>query len=296
MTIWSMGGPSQEVIQIGPLLIDKFRHCRVVDLGAGAGRNSVFMSGIGADVTAVERSNALADQARRNQSSLGTRFRVVELDASEFSPDPGVALCIALGILHFVPSDQALALVERMKSATATGGVHLITIAHEPGGGALAHQGHLNSISAADLLDAYRDWTCLAHETYVKRDYHLNNEYHVHSIDKLVFCNATSVASAPIKSTAMKLRSRPDQAVLEQYLSSDPLNISTLAVLRRDLGAEDSIHEFAAAGKQMSLLMRRDGYALQIAFWGRSKCYFENGILVGHARYDSTAFHTYERG
>lgn len=90
---------------------------RVLDLGCGSGRDSLFFKGLGYDVTAVDGSTEMCIQAEKNigQPVINMTFDKLEYD-SEFD---GIWACASL--LH-VPSGEIEKVLKAIEKALKTGG------------------------------------------------------------------------------------------------------------------------------------------------------------------------------
>lgn len=293
-----MGGPSFEVLEIGRALTRSGAGRRALDLGAGSGRNALFLASEGMSTTAVERDQALIAEALRAQAASGISFSIEESHVETFGFTGPFDLCLVLGILHFLPFETALDVVQSLKAETAPEGIHVIALSHRRPGehfaNSLAAQGHLNSVRPNDVLSCYSDWDLLAHETYVKRDTHADGVVETHPIDKLVFARSGTSAADRIQVRALPLGSRPDQPGIDAALESLDFGTASIDHVRGQLGAEDVWATATAARPQLGFLTPSpQPYEIAVGFWGRTKGYFENGMLVGTARYLTDSFHRF---
>ena len=74
-----------------PLLVeavDSLKPGKALDLACGAGRNSLYLAGLGWKVTAVDRSAAALRLLRRHAGRLSLDIRQVDLERGEFPIDP----------------------------------------------------------------------------------------------------------------------------------------------------------------------------------------------------------------
>jgi 2-polyprenyl-3-methyl-5-hydroxy-6-metoxy-1,4-benzoquinol methylase len=100
---------------------------RVLDVGAGTGRNAVFLADLGYEVDAIDASaRALVELATR-AGARGLSIRTELLDARscdiEFSRYRAV-LCTF--VLHLLTSSQAEQLLDRARAQAAPGAIHVI--------------------------------------------------------------------------------------------------------------------------------------------------------------------------
>ena len=147
--------PSEELRDF--LLTTGFRG-RALDLGAGDGRNALFLAGAGYDVTGVDLSQVGLDKLRRmaEQRGLASRVHTVCADVRDFVP-PAEAFDLVLAVTLFdhLPQEDVAAV---FSSATAglKGGGLLFAQSHtvdDPG-----HAGHNDRASElAPMVHHYFD-------------------------------------------------------------------------------------------------------------------------------------------
>lgn len=292
----TMGGPSQEVISIGRLLRSALVNFRALDLGSGAGRNSLYLAGQGAQVTAVDSSSTLIEALALMARSAGVSVDTVYGRVEDFSMSGDYNLILCHGILHFLPTNTALDLLVRLKAATASAGVHIITVAqYEPSDevpASFSEQGYVSPGNIEQWQNAYRDWRCLALERYVKRDHHPGEGHHIHPICKMIFQGPGSpeqlLVSEPHR---LDDRPRPD---VRAFLLADELLQTTKRTVVDKLGQPDFSFVYSGGGPQLSFAGLTDSdYELTLLFWSKHAAYFENDVLVGYSQFQTDHFHTF---
>ena len=293
-----MGGPSFEVVEIGRATARIGAGRRALVLGSGSGRNALYLASEGISTTGIEHDRDQVTKAIQAQAASGVAYNVEESLVQDFAPDGPYDLCLALGILHFLPPRVASDVVGSLKAATVQGGLHVIALSHRRPGehfvNSLSSQGHLNSFGPDDAVECYSDWDLLAHETYVKRDTHDGSSVEIHPIDKLVFSRPGGGQEGGVAVRSVPLESRRDQAEVGSALESLTLRSATIEDVRRLLGPEDVLARATTTRPQLGLMAPSPRpYEITIGFWGVMKGYFENGVLVGTARYLSHAFHRF---
>lgn len=97
---------------------------RVLDLGCGEGRDSVFFATRGFDVTGVDVSAAGLDKAARLAGEHGVTVRWVRSDLACTALEGDFDLIYSCGAIHYVPRAERPALFLRLKDLTRTGGWH----------------------------------------------------------------------------------------------------------------------------------------------------------------------------
>jgi len=99
-----------------------------IDLGAGEGRNAVWLASRGWTVTAVDFSQVGLDKAQQLASEHGVDIVTVQADATTWLPDAPVDL-VVLSYLQ-LPADQQRTVLEHAATWLAPGGT-LFVIAHD---------------------------------------------------------------------------------------------------------------------------------------------------------------------
>ncbi|MGA7910302.1 MAG: class I SAM-dependent methyltransferase [Candidatus Dormiibacterota bacterium] len=102
---------------------------RALDLGAGEGRNAIWLAERGWRVTAVDFSSIGLQKARRLAAARGVEVTWIEADLRTYSPARGAFDLVALLYIH-LPGEERRALVRRAGDAVAAGGT-LLVIGHD---------------------------------------------------------------------------------------------------------------------------------------------------------------------
>lgn len=99
-----------------------------IDLGAGEGRNAVWLAQRGWTVTAVDFSSVGLDKARRLADEHGVDVELVCADATEWQPEAPVDL-VLLSYLQ-LPAAERLVVLEHARQWLRPGGT-LFVVAHD---------------------------------------------------------------------------------------------------------------------------------------------------------------------
>ncbi len=97
---------------------------RILDLGCGEGRDSVFFAAQGFDVVGVDISRAGIAKAERLAEARGVRVRWLVGDMARLDYPGPFDLIYSCGTLHYVPRRQRARLITRLQALTSPGGVH----------------------------------------------------------------------------------------------------------------------------------------------------------------------------
>lgn len=99
---------------------------RLLDLGAGEGRDAVFFADIGFDVCAVDISPAGLEKADRLAAEHGVAITTLEADANDFELPEPVAVFFSTGAVQFIRPEVRQRQFARFQRATVAGGLHAV--------------------------------------------------------------------------------------------------------------------------------------------------------------------------
>jgi SAM-dependent methyltransferase len=102
---------------------------RALDLGAGEGRNAIWLAERGWRVTAVDFSGVGLQKARRLAEARGVEVNWIEADLRTYSPARGAFDLVVLVYIH-LPGEERRAVVRRAAVAVAAGGT-LLVLGHD---------------------------------------------------------------------------------------------------------------------------------------------------------------------
>ncbi|GAA1809553.1 class I SAM-dependent methyltransferase [Planosporangium flavigriseum] len=102
---------------------------RALDLGAGEGRNAIWLATSGWRVTAVDFSAVAIDKGRRLAEAREVEVEWVVADVTEYRPPAGGFDLVLIAYLHLAPADLATVL-RRAADALAPAGT-LLVVGHD---------------------------------------------------------------------------------------------------------------------------------------------------------------------
>ena len=102
---------------------------RVLDLGSGQGRNSIWLARHGHDVTAVDLSPVARGQAVALAAELGVTAEFVAADATTWEPTEAGFDMVLLAYLQLIPEQRRMVHASAVK-ALAPGGVVFLVAHH----------------------------------------------------------------------------------------------------------------------------------------------------------------------
>jgi tellurite methyltransferase len=122
--------PDPKIEELGPRMAS-VNACRVLDLGAGVGRNAIPLARMlnsDAEITAVELLPMAADLMSKytHEHLVAGKVQVVCSDYEQVAfPDGKFHLVLGISVLeHCSNHDNLVALIKRLQKATAVGGIH----------------------------------------------------------------------------------------------------------------------------------------------------------------------------
>jgi 2-polyprenyl-3-methyl-5-hydroxy-6-metoxy-1,4-benzoquinol methylase len=99
---------------------------KMLDLGAGEGADSIRLALRGYSVDAVEISKMGVRKILMFAEEAGVNINVKQADIVNYEPEGQYDLVICNGVLQYI--DDKKSVVERMQTATRSGGLHVISL------------------------------------------------------------------------------------------------------------------------------------------------------------------------
>lgn len=123
---YGMNPPHSEVVYAS----EQVEPCNVLDMGCSTGRNALYLSQLGFNVTAVDHNSGAIQNlqsiiAQENISNIDTR--IYDLNQARLDADYGFLICTVT--LMFLAADRVEAVLADMQERTLPGGYNLIVCA-----------------------------------------------------------------------------------------------------------------------------------------------------------------------
>ncbi|HOX41223.1 MAG TPA: methyltransferase domain-containing protein [bacterium] len=176
--LWSQI-PNRFVVSIPNLLASG----RVLDLGAGEGKNSVFLAEKGFNVTSVDISQDAIAKTLKLAKEKKVDLKGIVGDITKFKPEGQYEVIITTATLHLLKEKNALAAIQRMKMWTKIDGINLITVFTTKDPGFFSHP-HLYFFKENELKQLYFDWEIIEYSVYSKAEAH--NAPHTHHMTAII--------------------------------------------------------------------------------------------------------------
>lgn len=170
---------------------------RVLDLGAGEGKNSFYLASLGFKVVAIDVSlyairNFInrAIKESNNKKSKVENIDIICADITDWPIADKFDVVISYGLLHCLNSEKEIALlIKKMKAATKKRGINVIcTFTNELGVPKI--QDYLNPTFLPKMVlkkKYYNDWQILNYESDVIEHKHpTSKKLHKHSVCRMI--------------------------------------------------------------------------------------------------------------
>ncbi len=178
--IWGTD-PSSFAREVSALLAPP---ARVLDLGCGEGRDSVFFAAGGSQVTGVDASPAGLLKAKRLARERGVRVRWLGGNMARVPVGGPYELVYSCGAIHYVPRRERARLLPRLKALTSPGGYHAHLVFTDQA--VYVEKGEvIDYYAPGELGRAYADWTILRSEERMI-DCAQDGTPHQHSAEQLI--------------------------------------------------------------------------------------------------------------
>lgn len=109
-------------------LLPPIKPYRVLDIGCGEGKDSVFLAKCGYCVSALDISEIGLDKAKRLAEHNGVSVNFFRADILDYRPDTDFDIIFSSGVLHFVPPQTRRELCDSLKAHTSDGGLNALNV------------------------------------------------------------------------------------------------------------------------------------------------------------------------
>ena len=90
----------------------------ILDLGAGEGRNALFLAAEGFKITAVDSSKTAVEKLRKSAQEKGIKLDAAIDDIRDYIIREGYDAILAILVFHHLSHSEVVSLVEKIKMAT----------------------------------------------------------------------------------------------------------------------------------------------------------------------------------
>jgi len=178
------GNPSKEVEEIVPLLP---KAARILDVGCGDGRHSLYLAGLGFRVDAFDISQNAIDKINYLKECNHLDINTYLCDVSEFEFKYKYDLIILHGVLQFIEREKQPGIMDLLKNWTKVNGYHIVALFtdEEPVPEDLKEV-MTGVFKNEEIKVYYEDWEIKMGESKKFSDEHENGIKHCHAMNKIV--------------------------------------------------------------------------------------------------------------
>lgn len=101
---------------------------RVLDMGCGEGKDSVFLAKNGYIVSAFDVADSGLEKARELAERNNVHVNFFKADILDYMPDMTFDIIYSSGVFHYIPPELRQELIDNLKSHTSENGLHAINV------------------------------------------------------------------------------------------------------------------------------------------------------------------------
>lgn len=161
---------------------------RVLDLGCGNGRDSIFFAKHGWEVTSIDCSDeALRSlESRAREERVEDRIKLVRADFEKMPLEGQYDLVISNYSLHFLEADQRRCVLRRLMQHTSPNGIHAVMAMRDMNEEIIGELKDYCYLSSGELSEIYDSWNQLDSYDGFYPDEHPGTPAHQHSVGIMI--------------------------------------------------------------------------------------------------------------
>lgn len=109
-------------------LMPPVKKFKLLDIGCGEGKNSVFFARNGYDVTAFDLAASGVEKTKNLAERIGVSIHVFQADLNEYRLTEKFDILFSNGVLHYVPESLRKELFENYKAFTENNGINMLSV------------------------------------------------------------------------------------------------------------------------------------------------------------------------
>lgn len=144
------------------ILSEHVHQGRVLDLGAGEGRNSIYLAQKGFDVTAVDISQNGLEKINKIAKENRIVVKTLLADLSEYQIDDIYDIIISSATLHFLNKEHVDRIINQMQKNTKIGGINGISVFNCDNESPKPYL-----FKKGELVERYKNWKIIGNKEFI---------------------------------------------------------------------------------------------------------------------------------
>lgn len=163
------------------------QNARVLDVGCGEGRNSIFMAKLGNQVDAFDISKNGIEKAKKIAGQAGVQVNYFCCDLEAFVFEKEYDIILSHGVLHLPYKEVRDAFIAKMQANTKIGGYNAIGIFTNRLPATEDNAPYTHSLfDVGELPEKYKDWEIVHHFEGTFSDSHPGGIHHEHAFERVI--------------------------------------------------------------------------------------------------------------
>ncbi|MBT3940602.1 methyltransferase domain-containing protein [Candidatus Woesearchaeota archaeon] len=155
----------------------------VLDVGAGEGRNALYLASKGFDVTAMDISTVGISKIEQLAKEHGLTLKSQVKDISRARLSDTFDIIISLGALMFLEDESIAPVIHKLQKHTASGGLNVITVMTKKN----PNKNFPHLFNVNELRNYYSDWELIKYREFMTpEERHGDGVLHRHGIAVLL--------------------------------------------------------------------------------------------------------------
>lgn len=176
--LWGLK-PNKYVTQIPKFI----KSGKVLDVGVGEGRNSLFLAEQGFDVTGVDILKEAVSKFLKFAKNEKLDVKGIVSDFVDFEFNRKYDVIVSVATLHLISKNKVIESIKKIKEHTKPNGINLLTVFTTKDIGFKEYP-NLYFFDENELKELYKGWQILEYKNYVREETH--GKPHNHHICVLI--------------------------------------------------------------------------------------------------------------
>lgn len=167
---------------------------KLLDIGCGEGKDTVFFARNGYEVTAFDVSDAGIEKTKRLADQCGVHINVFKADILDYRLDRHFDVVFSSGVLHYIKPEFRQEIFDNYKQFTSQNGMHFFNVFVKKLFIAPPPEREPNAYNwySGELLGHYQDWL-IQESSEIVFDCNSSGIPHKHAMSKVITQNVTSL-------------------------------------------------------------------------------------------------------